>query len=69
MIEHNKALSNHLFRRLRTKDTILTYSGSRSVRESLVHCWKKGKQFSVVCSESRPAGEGTLPPTPSPCPC
>ncbi len=60
MNEHNKALSNHLFRRLRTKDTILTYSGSRSVRESLVHCWKKGKRFSVVCSESRPAGEGTL---------
>ena len=60
MNEHNKALSNHLFRRLRTKDTILTYSGSRSVRESLVYCWKKGKRFSVVCSESRPAGEGTL---------
>ena len=60
MNEHNKALSNHLFRRLRTKNTILTYSGSRSVRESLVHCWKKGKRFSVVCCESRPAGEGTL---------
>jgi len=60
MNEHNKALSNHLFRQVRTKDTILTYSGSRSVRETLLHCWQKGKRFSVICSESRPAGEGTL---------
>ncbi len=60
MNEHNENISNHLFRQVRTKDTILTYSSSRSVREALLRCWKKGKRFSVICSESRPAGEGTL---------
>ncbi len=60
MNEHNEAISNHLFRQVRTKDTILTYSGSRSVREALLRCWKKDKLFSVICSESRPACEGSV---------
>ena len=60
MHEHNEAVSNHLFRQVRTKDIIITYSGSRSVREALLSCWKKGKRFSVICSESRPACEGRV---------
>lgn len=60
MKEHNRSISAHLFHRVRTKDTILIYSSSRSVTEALFHCWKKGKRFSVICSESRPTGEGTL---------
>ncbi len=60
MKEHNRSISAHLFHRVRTKDTILIHSSSRSVTEALFHCWKNGKRFSVICSESRPAGEGTL---------
>jgi len=59
MKDHNRSISAHLFHRVRTKDTILIYSSSRSVTEALLHCWKNGKRFSVICSESRPAGEGT----------
>ncbi len=60
MKEHNRSISAHLFHRVRTKDTILIYSSSRSVTEALFHCWKNGKRFSVICNESRPNGEGTL---------
>jgi len=48
------------FHLIKEEGVILTHSSSRVVRESLCHCWRKGKRFSVICTESRPAGEGTL---------
>ena len=59
MKEHNRRISVHLFKLIKQKDTIVTHSASRSVREALLYCWKRGKRFSVLCGESRPACEGT----------
>jgi len=58
MDEHNVKLARHLCQRIRHGDVLFTHSASRSVRTALLHCWERGKRFSVVCSESRPACEG-----------
>jgi translation initiation factor 2B subunit (eIF-2B alpha/beta/delta family) len=60
MEEHNRKISAHLFDLVKKEGVIITHSASRSVREALRHCWKEGKRFSVICTESRPACEGVL---------
>ena len=60
MDEHNGAISAHLFDLMAEETVIITHSASGSVREALCHNWRAGKRFSVICTESRPACEGTL---------
>jgi translation initiation factor 2B subunit (eIF-2B alpha/beta/delta family) len=37
---------------------VLTHSASSLVREALIEARRRGGQFRVICTESRPAGEG-----------
>jgi len=60
MKDHNRMISAHLLKLIKPNDILLTHSASRSVREALLYCWRRGKRFSIICSESRPACEGTL---------
>ncbi|MFQ5848989.1 MAG: translation initiation factor eIF-2B [Candidatus Binatia bacterium] len=60
MEANNQTISAYIFHLIKEGDVVLTHSASRSVREALSHCWKKGKRFSVICTESRPACEGAL---------
>ena len=57
---HNRKISARIFDLIKKEGVIITHSASRSVREALRHCWKEGKRFSVICTESRPACEGTI---------
>jgi eIF-2B alpha/beta/delta-like uncharacterized protein len=60
MEDHNRKISGLLYDLLGEGRVILTHSASQSTREALTHCWRNGKRFSVICTESRPVCEGVL---------
>ena len=43
---------------VRSRSLVLTYSNSTAVRMALLRALATGRRFEVVCSESRPMGEG-----------
>jgi translation initiation factor 2B subunit (eIF-2B alpha/beta/delta family) len=45
---------------VRPRSLVLTYSSSTAVRLALWQAMADGKRFTVVCSESRPMGEGVV---------
>jgi translation initiation factor 2B subunit (eIF-2B alpha/beta/delta family) len=58
MAQHTGQIAVHLGRLVRKDDVVLTHSASAAVGEGLRYCWTKGRRFSVICTESRPACEG-----------
>lgn len=63
MEAHNRRIADHLFELIRPNLTrgmpaVLTHSASGSVSAALRRCRERGKPFSVICTESRPVGEG-----------
>jgi translation initiation factor 2B subunit (eIF-2B alpha/beta/delta family) len=58
MANHTDKISAHISALVRNGNVVLTHSASQTVREGLNACWKEGKQFSVICTESRPMREG-----------
>jgi len=49
---------HHGARLVKSGSLVLTYSHSAAVRMALLHALAAGRRFEVVCSESRPMGEG-----------
>jgi len=55
---HTSDLSRYLESIILENDTIITYSSSSSIIDSLVKLSQVGFSFQVICSESRPKNEG-----------
>jgi translation initiation factor 2B subunit (eIF-2B alpha/beta/delta family) len=61
-IEHlnisSKKISQLTLNAIENDSTIITHSYSSSVLDSLIYAKKQGKNFCVICTESRPMNEG-----------
>lgn len=55
-----KRVARHVFGLIHNDCKIVTYSFSSTVLEALRCAKRKGKKFEVLCSESRPRGEGMV---------
>lgn len=55
---HTKIIAERTSALLESSKTVMTYSASSTVLESLRHAYKNGLRFSVVVPESRPMNEG-----------
>lgn len=53
-----RATVRHAAALVRSRWLVLTYSNSTAVRLALWRAMAAGRRFEVICSESRPAGEG-----------
>jgi translation initiation factor 2B subunit (eIF-2B alpha/beta/delta family) len=58
MVTHTASISLRLGELLHDDAVVLTHSASQAVREGLLFCWRQGRRFSVICTESRPVFEG-----------
>jgi len=60
MHQQNALAAPSLVNILGQQSLVLTHSSSGAVKEALRQCWEMGKRFSILCTESRPACEGSL---------
>jgi translation initiation factor 2B subunit (eIF-2B alpha/beta/delta family) len=56
--DHLKLIAEYGSRLIQTGHTVITHSNSRTVLHSLLEAKKSGKDFIVICTESRPMMEG-----------
>jgi len=56
--EANRRISGHARQLIRDGQKVLTYSRSRTVVDALIGAHNAGASFEVLCTESRPMGEG-----------
>ncbi|HMQ55540.1 MAG TPA: translation initiation factor eIF-2B [Anaerolineae bacterium] len=54
----NQAIAAEAVGLIADGSTVLTYSASATVLTSLKQAYKAGQRFDVICTESRPVGEG-----------
>lgn len=58
--ESNKIISELVFNLIDDNSLILVHSFSETVFKTLIYANKKGKNFNVICTESRPLNEGVI---------
>jgi len=58
MDDHNRAIAEQVNSTIPDGAAVFTHSDSSTLRAALQHSHRTGKQFSVFCTESRPACEG-----------
>ncbi len=56
--QHLALIAEHASRLIQSGKTVVTHSNSNTVSRALIEAKKAGKEFSVVCTESRPMMEG-----------
>lgn len=54
----NKKIAQVLYESIKNKPVLITHSYSSTVYDSLIYLKEKGKDFNVICTESRPMMEG-----------
>lgn len=59
MDEHNRAIGRRFGAIVDPGTAIFTHSAGSTVRAALLSCRDAGRRFTVHCTESRPAGEGS----------
>jgi translation initiation factor 2B subunit (eIF-2B alpha/beta/delta family) len=59
MDDHNRAIAERLYGIIRDGASVFTHSDSSTLRRALRHSHDAGRRFSVFCTESRPACEGS----------
>jgi translation initiation factor eIF-2B subunit delta len=58
LAQSKRAVARHVAKRIANGSTVMTHSASSAVLESLLYAKRRGKKFSVICTESRPMNEG-----------
>jgi translation initiation factor 2B subunit (eIF-2B alpha/beta/delta family) len=59
MYDRNRAIARHVCSIIAEGATVFTHSDSSTLRAALQHSHEAGRKFNVVCTESRPACEGS----------